>query len=731
MSHFMKISFFLLCSVHIIFPIRAQIPYLIGGDLSFLHRIENKGGGFRENGVTNDALEIFREHGYNTIRLRLWHTPPDGYSGLDTTLYLAKRAKNLGFRFLLDIHYSDTWADPGKQYKPRAWEGFSFPALVDSVYHYTYRLMTVFKSEGVLPEIVQVGNEITTGMLWPDGRVGGEYDTPAQWVKFGQLLKTAIRAIREAVPEDSVRAMIHIDRGGDYRGSVWFFDNLFQQGVDFDLIGLSYYPFWHGSMDRFQYNLEHLYSRYGKGIVVVETAYPWTLQNFDATANLVSNLDESKAGYPPTPEGQRRFLQDLNGVVKCAKGGGGIVYWEPEYVVSPGFGSVWENMALFDQTGEVLPALDAFQTGDSLDTCPRFYARVTLLLNAASIPDTVGPDGLFQIRGAVNARSPFTLSDGTVLDWSEVSEVKLHSRGGDYFTATLMVPVGRELQFKFWSQAANRLGLNSGWDLGETNDHPHGDTFVRVNGDTILPLHFFNALDGRKPYDWRPWTPKPDSLAVWFRVFLHTEAAVAQGYDPADNRQRVSVWLLPADEPADTLRIPLERENYNPNLTSYHLFSGVEYFPLETVGEEQFYLFALEGHGSEASFLNSARVFQIPAGDTTLHWVYYGNSSPVQTTALGGEKRADSSFQRVGILSVYPNPFNPTTTVRFSLPRSSFVRLEVFNPLGQLLEVLVEKRMPSGFHQVQFQASGFPAGVYFLRLSAGNRHSVHKILLLK
>ena len=729
MSNYQRIlSLFILSIFSGVF---GQLPYLVGGDVSFLHRIENRGGMFLENGVARNALEIFRDHGYNTVRLRIWHSPPDGYSGLDTTLYLAQRANALGFSLLLDIHYSDTWADPKKQYKPKVWEGIPFPALVDSVYNYTFHLMRVFKEQGVLPEIVQVGNEITNGMLWPDGKVGGVYDTPAQWEKLGRLLKAAVRAIREAVPQDSVQVMIHIDRGGDYRGSTWFFDNLIQQSVEFDLIGLSYYPFWHGGLHHLQYNLENLFPRYGKELVVVETAYPWTLLNFDDTENLVSNIDMVESGYLPTPEGQLCFLRDLNRMVQCVPGGRGIVYWEPEYITSPGFGSVWENMALFDQDGEMLPAMEAFQGTDNADSCARFYARVTLSLNTASIPDTVKPEDLFQIRGAVDSRSPYTLSDSRIIDWSDKTMLNLQSSGGDYFTITLNVPVGRVLQFKFWSQAAQQLGLNEGWDLGESNEHPHGDTFVLIKSDTTLPLHFFNARGGKKPYDWRLWEPRADSIAVWLRVFLYTEAAVAEGYRPNDNTQSVSVLLLPGGEFDDTLRIPLAREDYNPGLTAYHLFSGVAYFPRSLVGKEQPYLFALDGLSSEEPYLKTLRRFRLPARDTTLHWVYYGDSPPVRPTAISKEPPRKKLSRKVEILGIYPNPFNPVTVIRFSLQQDAQINLSIFNLLGQSVAMLVNRKLPAGTYQVPFDGRGLPGGVYFCHLTNGSDRISRKILLLK
>lgn len=173
--------------------------------------------------------------------------------------------------------------------------------------------------------MVQVGNEIICGMLWNDGRICEQYNTPQQWANFGSLVKEGIRGVNDAIDlNDSIKIMIHTDRGGDNVGARWFYDGLLAQNVSFDIIGLSYYPWWQGSLSDLQNNLNDLATRYGKEIIVVETAYPWTLSWNDNTANLVGNPSQLLAGYPATVQGQKKFIVDLINIVSNTTDGKGI-----------------------------------------------------------------------------------------------------------------------------------------------------------------------------------------------------------------------------------------------------------------------------------------------------------------------------------------------------------------------------------------------------------------------
>jgi len=339
--------------------------FIKGVDLSALLEIEEHGGIFKENGIPKGALQIFKDHGINFIRLRLWHTPANGYDNLDRTLLMASRIKTLGLKFLLDLHYSDTWADPGQQTKPAAWGNLSFQALKDSVFQYTHNVITAFKNQNTLPDMVQIGNEITCGMLWNDGRVCDQFNTPQQWVQLVELINEGISGVSESLdPDDTVKIMIHIDRGGDNNGSQWFFNHLLAQNSDFDIIGLSYYPWWQGTMSDLEFNTHDLAQRYSKELILVETAYPWTLDWYDNTHNIVGDSSQLHPGYPATVEGQTGFLSDLINLVRNIPNnkGSGLFYWSPEWISVPTLGSPWENVTLFDFTGELLNSISVFDS---------------------------------------------------------------------------------------------------------------------------------------------------------------------------------------------------------------------------------------------------------------------------------------------------------------------------------------------------------------------------------
>lgn len=343
-------------------------PFYVGADLSFLQQIESGGSVFKENGTPKDILTILKGHGINTIRLRIWNSPADGWNDLTKTLAMAKRVKNAGLSLLLDFHYSDTWADPGKQTKPAAWQSLSFTSLTDSVSQYTARVILALKAQGTRPQLVQVGNEITCGFLWPDGSVCDTNNTTKHWQNFCTLLKAGIKAVRDNLSADSTAIMIHIDRGGDYSGASWFFDDLNAQGVQYDYIGLSYYPWWHGDLTALTGNISKLASRYGKKIIIAETAYPWTLSWNDGTNNIVGSSSQLLAGYPATPDGQYQFLKNEIALLKQLPSGlgAGVFYWEPDWVASPALGSSWENLALFDFSNNALVGLTAFENLNSI-----------------------------------------------------------------------------------------------------------------------------------------------------------------------------------------------------------------------------------------------------------------------------------------------------------------------------------------------------------------------------
>ena len=290
-------------------------PFVLGADISWVPQHEAEGRVFSVGGTNADVLAILRTHGFNWARLRLFHTPqnPQGYAkqgwcDLPHTVAMAKRVKAAGFQLLLDFHYSDTWADPAHQIRPLAWRDLDDAALARAVGAYTREALLAFKAAGVTPEMVQIGNEITNGFLW---RTGAHSET--NWAAFSAELKAGIATTRAVAPR--ARVMLHLDCGGDNKRSRWFLDNAARHGVTFDLLGLSYYPKWHGPIAALKKNLEDLAARYPQPILVVE----YTAPTFREPNELVHALPNGKGLgtfiWEPTGYGGPALFTDRG----CAK----------------------------------------------------------------------------------------------------------------------------------------------------------------------------------------------------------------------------------------------------------------------------------------------------------------------------------------------------------------------------------------------------------------------------
>jgi len=699
--------------------------WITGADISYLNQMEDHGAVYSDMGIEKDALQILKNHWFNTVRLRLWHTPSDQYCSLENTAIMAKRIKTLGMNFLLDIHYSDSWADIATQSKPAAWENLPFAVLVDSVYQYTKKVIRILKDQNAMPDIVQIGNEITHGILWDDGRVGDAFHTPQQWQQFTDLLKAGIRGVKDNEESTQpIKIMIHIHCGADNSFSTWFFDNLTAHDVDFDLIGLSFYTFWGSTLQQLEANMNDLAERYHKDIVVVEAAYPWSLLDHDSFPNQVTDTTQLQTGYGASVQGQKKYLKDMISIIENVPDsrGRGVVYYSPEYIPVSGVGSSWDNNTLFNPEGGLLSSVDAFN--------PEGIHRVTLNLNSASIPDTLGIDAFFEMRGSANGIAPYTFPDGQILDWSENSTIEPASVKGDYFTVTFFATVQTQLQFKFWSEEMFRWGTN-GWEVGNTNTNQTGDMLLTVTGDTTLPLHFFNGLGEQKSYDWRLWQPEIDRIAVWFRVYMYTEDGILKGYLPGKENLIVGVRGDPLNETGplswDETKVTLQRELEDQTRSGYHLFSGAVFFPKSLTGNDQKYKFFIEPNGWEEG---ADRTFTIPNSDTTLHWIYFSNSSPVQGQA-SVQNQQHTFIKTFSLLQNYPNPFNAYTDIDYAIPIRSSIQLKVYNTSGQEVKSWASKAVPAGTHTIRVNAEDLPSGVYFYRIKAGDFSQLKKMILIK
>jgi arabinogalactan endo-1,4-beta-galactosidase len=329
----------------------------LGADLSYVNEVEDRGGVFYQNGHAQDPFHILKERGANIVRVRLWHTPTwTAYSNFADVQRTIRRAKALDMAVLLNFHYSDTWADPGKQIIPAAWARLEQAALEQAVYDYTFGVLLELDEQGILPEFVQVGNEINTEILMPGHYDGGSI----RWERNAPLLNAGIRAVRDAGAQTSStpKVMLHIAQPENLLS--WF-DAAIKAGVtDFDVIGMSYYPKWSVyAIDQCAQVIDAARERYGKTVMIVEAAYPWTLDDGRAEEHLLA-ADAVTPAYPATPDGQRQFLLDLTRAV-CDSGGSGVIYWEPAWISTPQAPSIWENATLFDYEGAAHAGIDFLQ----------------------------------------------------------------------------------------------------------------------------------------------------------------------------------------------------------------------------------------------------------------------------------------------------------------------------------------------------------------------------------
>lgn len=332
-------------------------PFLAGADMSHLGFFEDRGVVYRQDGQIRDAFSILTNRGINCVRLRLFtssaaqaQADPYNYTNnLTYTLPLAARVKAAGLKFVLDFHYSDTWADPGKQTKPGAWTSLNFTQLKTELRNYNSNVIAAFAAAGAMPDFVQVGNEITPGMLWDSGRVGGSFDSPAQWSQLAQLLTSAVQGIKDAAGAQMPKLIIHIDRGGDWATTQWYFDKLEALSVPFDIIGQSYYPWWHGSPAALATCLTNTALRYGRPVMIMETAFP--------RANS-TNL----YGIPASTNGQVQFMVELAKIVNAVPDrlGVGVFWWGAEYQALAGYNLAgFDRRSIFGSGGDVLPVAEA------------------------------------------------------------------------------------------------------------------------------------------------------------------------------------------------------------------------------------------------------------------------------------------------------------------------------------------------------------------------------------
>ncbi len=337
-----------------------------GMDLSFQPELENYNVTYKDpNGNPIELLDYVADRGTNLVRLRLWHTPVNGLNGLDAVKAYSQRVKAKGMDVFLDIHYSDSWADPGQQTPPLSWQLLTFEQVKSEVYLYTKNVVQQLKTQNTLPKIIQIGNETDSGFLWDYGRVWDAFSD--NWPNYATLVNEAIRAIREVDTQDQVKIMLH---HSSVENAIYFFNEIKDFNLDFDIIGLSYYPqFQTHNLSVVQSKMNQLATTFDKDILLAEVAYPFTLEWDDNATNYIGNTSQILSEFPATPAGQKAYFERLTNIIKNIPNNRGIgfCYWAPDWVAFDGNGttstggSAWENQCVFDFEHKALPVFEVFE----------------------------------------------------------------------------------------------------------------------------------------------------------------------------------------------------------------------------------------------------------------------------------------------------------------------------------------------------------------------------------
>lgn len=359
--------------------------FICGVDISALSQIEEMGGIFYNGqGKSDDIFNILRNNGVNYVRLRVWNNPVNvrdvkvdgkviapkgspvggGNNSLERDIPIAVRAKKAGMKVLIDFHYSDFWADPAKQNIPQEWKGLDDDELNEALYKFTKDSLNALRKAGATADMVQIGNELNGGFMWPKGKIWKSRTDPeiGGMKGFIRLMKSASKAVRD-FNGNRTKIVVHLADGGNNNLYRSVFDPLTEAGLDFDVIGLSFYNYWHGSVDDLRANLIDLSTRYGKELIVAETAYGFTESDGDGTGNNFQIYSDEKYGYSASVQGQATAVRDIIETVASVDKGAGVFYWEPDWIPVEGFGwrtgegSSWENQAMFDFDGRVLPSM--------------------------------------------------------------------------------------------------------------------------------------------------------------------------------------------------------------------------------------------------------------------------------------------------------------------------------------------------------------------------------------
>lgn len=523
--------------------------FIKGADVSIMPELERNGTKFYDNGIEQDGLTILKNHGVNWIRVRIWNNPyvvgPEGVGGGNTdeakAIEMAKRAKALGMKVLVDFHYSDFWVDPGQQKKPDAWKNDSGDKLVNDVYAYTAKVMQDFNAQGVTPDMVQVGNELNNGMLWPEAQL--TEDNPNGYKFLAKLLNAGLQAVHDNDKDNKVKTMIHL-AGVDVNLYHTFFDNLIVKNKvnDFDIIGMSFYPFWHGTMDDLKNTMNDVSAKYNKDVIAVETAFGYTLEDADFEKNNFGTNEEKVSGYKATVQGQATGLRDVMATVASVNDnrGLGIFYWAPDWVInekvgwkSNGGGNGWDNLTLFDTKGNALESMDTFNLVSDpnnqyiepqVTTINTVDVKDVSLYSNVDLPQTVGVvysnDAVKNMSVKWDVAKPifakpgnYTIS-GTVegLAQKAIANIEVKNKmnlvlNGNFENETL----------NGWDIVGDSSAINLAWNQGDVRDKCAMHYWNNKPFNVIIKQKLKGLSDGK--YTLSCWT-QGNGLASKYQLFV-------------------------------------------------------------------------------------------------------------------------------------------------------------------------------------------------------------------
>lgn len=680
--------------------------FYFGNDLSYVNQMEDCGADFKEWGQSKDIYQIFADHGNNLVRLRLWVDPswqnsieqPAGvknqYSDLEDVKEAIQRSQDAGMKVLLDFHYSDFWADPGRQVVPARWQGVATntQALSDSVYNYTFSVLDELNTEGLLPELVQVGNETNGGMLLyesMDEDFDGVNYIDGGWSRQAQLFNAGISAVRDAADSASSEIKIALHYAGVGRGLTDWYRNVVGNGItDFDIIGFSYYYSWHGSSITSVANqVSELAEEFpDKEIVILETGYPWTDENFDGSGNIIT---ETTAPYEPlSPEIQLAYLVDLSKAMMEA-GGDGVVFWESAWV-STNCRTPWAQGSSHDHVVFFEPGTNNFiQTGGGR------------WMEAENYADMESIQTIFRVDMSSDPRAAYITGDFT-------NGIKT------------MYPEG-DNQYAFVKYLSpNATGNYSfAWQTfpGAEENVPEACSDGGMRSYTIT--------DSTNVYDFlwescerisEQYTGPTDTLTLTFIVDMEGVNAPNGAFVTGDFTSDGNWSIEPMDHLGGTFYIYETSTDANVE-GGWYFLDGNDWNDRETVPSEC------------VGYYNQDRGFFVENEDVTYAFKF-GSCEVADSSAVSNELDEEVP-ERGSLYQNYPNPFNPTTAIYYELAEASRVDLSVYNLLGQKVQTLISDRKSAGLHQVMFNAQDLPSGMYVYQLIADDFIQSKTMMLLK